>query len=80
MVNDEDREFVIALELPQVGEDSGDLQGGVLVQAMKADEWIEDEESWSVASDGSLESTAIILPVKPKGGLEDDMDYGAHQE
>src|SRR5690349_2319944 len=49
VVDDEDRYVLLALELPEVSKDAGDLEGSVLVDPVKTHEGIKDEEPWPVA-------------------------------
>ena len=58
VVDDDDGELVAALQLAQVGEQRRDLAGDVLVDAVQADEGIEDEEPGPQRGDGVGERLA----------------------
>ena len=59
MVDDGDGDGVAALQFAQEGEQRGDLAADVLVDAMQADEGIEDEEPRLEPGDGLVEACAV---------------------
>ena len=52
VVDDEHGGLEASLDVAQDAEDGCDVGGGVLVDAVQADQWIEDEEAWLDALHG----------------------------
>ena len=59
VMHQDDGDAVSALEFAQVGEQRRDLAGGVLVDAVQADEGVEDEQAGPQLRDGFLEAGAV---------------------
>src|SRR6516164_11689658 len=59
MVDDEHSNRIAALQLAQIGKERGDLAAGVLIDAAKAHERIEDQQAWLQRGNGLLQSEAI---------------------
>jgi hypothetical protein len=67
VVDDEDGEAMAPLQLAQVGKQRGDFGAGVLVDAVQADEGIENEQAWLKGGDGVGEAAPIGLEIEAKG-------------
>ena len=63
-----------SLQLAQEAEDGGDLAGGVLVDAVQADQGIEDQEARFDALHCLLQALTIAPLVETQGGHVDDGD------
>ena len=63
-----------ALQVAQEAEDGGDLCDGILVDAVEADEGIEDEEAGPDALDRLDQSLAVGAMIEAQGGDVDDGD------
>ena len=74
VMDQHDREREAALQLAQVGEQRGDLRGGVLIDAMQADEGIEDEQERAEGGDGGLQLVAVVGEIEPEAGRGDDVN------
>ncbi len=79
VVDEDDSEAMAALEVAQVGEQRGDLAADILVDAMQADERIEDEHSGLQRGDGLVEFGLIGLEIEPQAGRGDDLDVDVGQ-
>ncbi len=74
VVDDKDGKVVLALQLPQKGEQRRDLLGSILVDTMQTHEGIEDEQRWFQVGDGVGKGLAIIVDVEPQGRSGDHLD------
>ena len=74
MMDDEHGDAIATLQLAQIGEQRGDLAAGVLVDAVQADEGIEDEQAWLQSGHGVGEAVAIVIEIEAEGGRGDDLD------
>ena len=74
VVDEEHGGFRAALDGAQEAEDGGDLPGGVLVDAVEADQRIEDEEPGPDALHGLQEAGAVLAMVEAQDGDVDDGD------
>jgi hypothetical protein len=73
MVYDADRELKAPLEGAEIGQDGGDLRGGILVDAaMESDEGIEDEDPGLESLDCACQGALIF------GGVELEKRGGDH--
>jgi hypothetical protein len=79
MVDEDDGGLMVALQTTQVVEQRGHLGGDVFVDAMEADEWIEDEEGWTQDPDGVIEALAISVEVEAQRGCGDDLEVEVGQ-
>src|SRR5260370_32240795 len=73
-MDDDDPDLVAALELTQVGEQRRDLARDVLVDAVQADERVEDEEARPERGDGRGEAVAIPGVIEAEGRRGDHVD------
>lgn len=64
VVDDGDGDVERALDLAQVSEYSGDITGEVLIDAMKSDEGIEEEEPRAKLGDGAHQAALIAVEVE----------------
>src|SRR6516162_969866 len=74
MMDDEHGDAIATLQLAQIGEQRSDLAAGVLVDAVQADEGIEDEQAWLQSGHGVGEAVAIVIEIEAEGGRGDDLD------
>ena len=74
VVDEHDGDGEPALQLAQVREQRRDLARHVLVDAVQADERIEDEQPWPQVLDGVRETLAIFDEVEAEGRRGDDLD------
>src|SRR6202453_366930 len=74
VMDQDDGEAVSPLQLAQVSEQRGDFAADVLVDAMQADEGIEDEQPRLEPVDSFLEAGAIGVEVETQAGGGDDLD------
>jgi len=73
-MHDEDGGIELTLKRAQVSEDRGDRAGVVLVDAMNADEGIENDEARGVAPDGIAKACLIAPAIETKRRGGDDVD------
>ncbi len=66
-----------ALQLAQIGEQRRDLGGGVLINAVQADEWVEDDESRPQVFDLGEQPCAVGRDVEADDRIDDDVDIEA---
>jgi hypothetical protein len=59
MVDEEDGAVEVALEVARIGEQGGDLGGGIFIEAMQAHKGIEDEERGAQGLDGGAQARLI---------------------
>ncbi len=64
VVHDGDGDLVGPLEVPEVAEKCSDFLGIVLVSAVKADEWVEQEEARFVALNGGGEALDVVREIE----------------
>ena len=74
VVDDDDGELMVALEMTEEGEQGSDLGGRILIDAVQADEGIEDEQARAESGDGMFEHGAIVGQVEAQGGGGDDLE------
>ncbi len=74
MVDNDDGGVEAALDVAQMAEDGGDVGGGVLVDAVQADQGIEDEQTRRDALDGVAQCAPVARLVETQGGDVDDGD------
>jgi len=74
VVDDEHGDIEIALQGAEIAEDGGDLPGVILVDAVEADEGVEDEQSRRRLLHGGGQSLLIASSVDAHGGRGDDVD------
>ena len=74
VMNEEHGQLELALKLAQEGEESGDLGGVVLIDAVKTDQGIQDEQAGLELLDGVGQALAIGGHVQAQGGRGDDFD------
>ena len=74
VVDDEHSEAMASLQLAQVAEQRADFAAGILVDAVKPHEGIEDEQAWLEVGDGIGEVAPIGLEIEPERGGGDDLD------
>ena len=63
-----------ALEVAQEAEDGGDIRDSVLVDAVEADQGVEDQEARPDARHGVLQALAVVAVVETQDGHVDDGD------
>ena len=73
VVDDDDGELMLALKIAQKGEQGSDLGARVLIDAMQADEGVEDEQARPIGGDGVFEHGAIGGQIEADGGCGDDL-------
>jgi hypothetical protein len=74
MVDDGDGDGVTPLQFSQEGEQRRDIAADILIDAMQADERIEDEQPWLQPGDGLLETGAVGLEIEAQTGGGDHLD------
>jgi len=74
VVDDEDSKIMPALQLAQLGKEWSDLAAGVLIDAMKAHERVEDEQAGLQHSDRRRQAAPIGLEIEAERGGGDDLD------
>jgi hypothetical protein len=79
MVDEDDGELEAALELAEVGKKRGDLARDVLVDAMEADEGVEDEEARPEGGHRLSETLPVELEIKAEAGSCNDVDVEVGQ-
>ena len=65
--------------MAQKGEQGSDLGGGILIDAVQADEGVEHQEAWADGGDGVFEAVAIGGPIEAQGSSGDDLEVEAAQ-
>ncbi len=73
MVDDGDGDGMAPLQFTQEGEQWGDVAADILVDAMQADEWIEDQQPRPEGGDGLLEPRAVGLEIEAQTGCGDQV-------
>ena len=74
VVDQQDRGLEASLDVAQEAEDGGDLRDGILVDAVEADEGVEDEEAGPDALHGLDQALAVGAMIEAQGGHVDDGD------
>ena len=74
VVHDEDGDIVLALHLAKKGEESRDIASAVFVDAVEADERVEQEQARSCGVKSAPEPRAIALEIETEGRRGDDLD------
>jgi hypothetical protein len=74
VVDKHDGNGVAPLQLAQEGEEWCDFTAGILIDAMKADKRIENEEARLQAGDGLIEGCAIGLEIEAQAGSGDHLN------
>jgi hypothetical protein len=73
VVDDDEGEIVAAVELAQEAEQGRDFGGAVLVDAVQADEGIEDEEPGPERREGGVKGAAVAVEIEAQAGSGDDV-------
>ena len=68
MVDKQDGDLEAALEVTQEAEYGSDLGDGVFVDAMQADQWVEDHQAWRDALHGLAQTLPVVGMVEPQDG------------
>jgi hypothetical protein len=71
---EEDGEIVVALEGAERAEDSGDLGGGVFVDARQADEGIEHEQAGAPQIEDRAQAAEVLLSIEAQDGDVEQID------
>lgn len=74
VVDEDDSSLVMALQAAQVVEQWSDLGGDIFVDAVKADERVEDEEGWTQYADSIVEALTVEFQVEAQRGSGDDLE------
>src|SRR5271165_6876261 len=74
VMDDGDGDGMASLQSAQEGEQRCDVAADVLVDAMQADERIEDQEPRPEGGDGLLETRAVGLEIEAQAGRGDHLD------
>jgi len=73
-MDEKEGEVEAALEGPQVGQERGDLGGGVFLKAVQAHEGVEDKQPGLVCLDCGSESGLVLVAIEPELLVEDEED------
>lgn len=73
MVDEYDGETESTGEFAQGGEHGRDLGGVILVDALKTDVRVQDEQLGSVACEGLSKPFEMLAPIEPERRLEDEL-------
>src|SRR4051812_18120683 len=79
MVHDEDCDVVLTLQGAEVAEQSGDLAGVVLVDAVEPDEGVEHEEAGCELANGGAQTRLVASAIEAQDRRGDDVDRRAGQ-
>ena len=74
MVDEQDGGLEAALDIAQEAEDGGDLGDGVLVDAVQADQGVEDDEAGPDTFHGLQQALPVVAMVEAQDGDVDDGD------
>jgi hypothetical protein len=74
MVDEGDSGVVVALQGAEIGQERGDLTGGILIDRIQAHKRVEDEEFWLQVGNGGLQGLLMFSAIEAQGGHGDDMD------
>ena len=74
MVDQEDGQVEVSLEGAQVGQQCGDLHGGVFIEAVQADEGVQDQQTGPVCFNGCGQTGFVGLEVEAELFGEDEED------
>jgi len=74
VVDNDDGNAMLALQLAKKAKKRSDLAGSIFVDAMQADERIEDEQTRCKTGNCVRKRAAIGLPIEPQGGHGDHLD------
>jgi hypothetical protein len=77
VVDEDDGEVVAAVEFAQEPEETGDIGCAVLIEAMKADEGIEDEELGLEGLEGVVQGDPVALEIEAEAGCGNDVEVEA---
>jgi hypothetical protein len=76
-VDEGDGEVVAAVEFAQEPQEAGDIGCAVLIEAMKADEGIEDEELGLEGLEGVVQGDSVALEIEAEAGCGNDVEVEA---
>lgn len=79
VVDDEDRDRVLALHLAEEAEERGDVGAAVFVEAVESHQGIEQEELRTASREGPRETLLIGREIEPDGGCGDDVDIESRE-
>jgi hypothetical protein len=79
VMDDDDGDVVLALHLAEEGEERGDFRGAVFVDAMKADEGVEQEKARSVLAEGAVDAESVAIEIETQRGGGDDVEGDARE-
>ena len=74
VMNQEDGQLKLALQFPEIREQRGDLGGVIFIDAVKADQGIQDQQDGLEILDGVGQALAIGRSIQPERGRGDDFD------
>lgn len=77
VVNDEDGDVVLALHFAEEREESGDFTGTIFIDAVEADERIEEEHAGAMCAEGAIDAGAIAVEIESEYGSSDDVERNA---
>lgn len=73
VMDDDEGEVVAAVEFAEEAEEAGDVGGAVLVEAVKADQGIEEQEAGLEGREGLVEGTLVVEAVEAETRSRDDV-------
>lgn len=79
VMDDDDGDVVLALHLAEEREESGDITGAILVDAVQADEGIEEEDARSMGAKGAIDAAAIPVEIEAESGSGNDVERNASE-
>jgi len=74
VMDDEDGEVVMALQVPEEGEQFGDIPCVVLIAPVKPDQGVEEDQARPDAAGGAVEAQLIALEIEAQRGCGDDVE------
>lgn len=74
MVDEDEREAVLALERAELAEERGDFPGRVLIDPMQAHKRVEQEEARVIAVEGGAQPGAIARGIEAEGRCDDQAE------
>jgi hypothetical protein len=77
VMDEDDGEVVSPLEVSEVTEKAGDLDGAVLIRGVNSDKGIEEQNPWHEALDGRPQALLVAWGVKLEDRLGDDDEVEA---
>lgn len=79
VMDDDDGDVVLALHLAKEGEESGDIGGTIFVDAVKANERIEEEHAGRVGAECAVDAGTIAVEIEAESGSGDDIERNASE-